>query len=397
VRLQFVLGVFSVCLLISCAGGPPQKPGEPPPVAAGQLALRVEQARQTMGATGPGYLDLAITLANGSGGNPVPLNPLLFQVRTSDGLYYAATVTPTTWVDGDGCDPTVQVGSDANARCSLRFDLKSSSGPNQLRYTAPGVAVGLGDMRTATASIAVEPCSPCGTECTYLDRDVDNCGACGQQVSNNAVTSDGRSIHMACLAGVPTCDPTMHGTGGAPLTYCAKGNSENSADHPVCSDLPSDPLNCGACGADIGNGNCVNGKPSCTAGETYCSMSGCVNLKMDSENCGACGATGGTDGTCTNGVIGCYNKDLLCMGKCTQQGTMNCGSCGHACTKNMGDECTSFAAAGYTCEHIIVVTPSCDDSCCATTCTGNGYSDCVRMQDGSCYRPGAFVDCACAY
>src|SRR5690349_8316147 len=73
----------------SLDGGSETDASEPVPeqlnAGAGQLALRVDRARQHVSAGSPGYLEVQFTLANGAGAAPASLNPALFQVKTAAG------------------------------------------------------------------------------------------------------------------------------------------------------------------------------------------------------------------------------------------------------------------------------------------------------------------------
>ena len=296
-------------LTAACGGGSSQDHTKAQP---GQIALYVEQARQAKSSSGPGYLHLALTIANGAGGMPLPLNPLLFQVQTSDGLLHSSSGGGGSWVDGPQCDPTVQVGAESASRCTLAFDLKNSSGPTQLRYAVPGASTGLGDMRTAIAPIVLEPCTACGTECTYLDRDKSNCGKCGNAIPDSA----------ACSAGLVLCSQSSD-------TYCA--------DQRVCSDLQSDSANCGSCGSAVDKGHCENGMPVCYQGWTAIKQTGgwiCIDLTSNPNNCGAPGnvcrdhlSMDVKNPVCRNskcgGVIELVNptpSSISCVDKCTSAG-----------------------------------------------------------------------------
>lgn len=379
----------------SADGAPPnQLPGLSAP--AGQLALRVDKARQHVTGKRGDALEISLTLANGAGGAPAPLNPLLFQARTQDGLLHASTGAEGQWLDGTPCDPTVQVGAGASATCTIAIDLKGSASPSELRYATPGVLTGTGDARSASAAIAVEACVTCGTSCTYLDRDGDNCGACGNAFPASDVTLQGGgnvTIGLVYVGGAILCDPAFKGPTGGPLTYCASGVDTFGRKGPLCTDLQRDPMNCGACGRPVDGGTCTAGVPSCNAGQSLCG-DGCVDLATDTANCGACGKACGPNSTCKNGVITCVQGSLLCNGACVQDSPDNCGSCGRTCKRGAHDTCTG-ESGGYTCESEIVVDSGCDGACCNSTCISNGFSGCVGFNGitGVCQ----YVACICAY
>ena len=105
----------------------------------------------------------------------------------------------------------------------------------------------------------------CGSSCTAVARDAENCGACGKKCAAGEVCSQG-----ACAA---SC--------GGGTTKC--GTS--------CADTKSDGSNCGACGTKCGPTEVCNaGKcaSACGAGSTTCGSS-CVNTQTDQVNCGSCG------------------------------------------------------------------------------------------------------------
>lgn len=58
----------------------------------------------------------------------------------------------------------------------------------------------------------------------------------------------------------------------------------------TCTDLRSDPLNCGVCGNECGKGeSCTNGRcmASCSPAKTSC-QDGCFDLMSDKDHCGSC-------------------------------------------------------------------------------------------------------------
>nr|HEX4313444.1 hypothetical protein [Kofleriaceae bacterium] len=82
----------------------------------------------------------------------------------------------------------------------------------------------------------------------------------------------------------------------------------------VCTDLQSDPVNCGTCGSacasdqtcsagaceQVGSGS-GSGSDVCDAPDTSCGPDACVDLDTDAANCGACGSACATTATCMTG------------------------------------------------------------------------------------------------
>jgi hypothetical protein len=96
-----------------------------------------------------------------------------------------------------------------------------------------------------------------------------------------------------------------------------------------CVDVSGDdPANCGACGATVGLGSCVNGAPSCNKGASVCGMS-CVDLKTDPDNCGFCGTKIGAGMTCVGGKRTCAQPNqVMCPDQCVATDDVAlCGGC----------------------------------------------------------------------
>lgn len=68
-----------------------------------------------------------------------------------------------------------------------------------------------------------------------------------------------------------------------------------------CTNLRTDPRNCGNCGTACPSGVCTNGACGCPSGLTSCNGS-CKNLSTDSGNCGTCGNVCPVDYSCAGGT-----------------------------------------------------------------------------------------------
>lgn len=219
----------------------------------------------------------------------------------------------------------------------------------------PGVRVAAATIAVFAAAAALAPscattdpgCAECATasccdgRCVDLDRDVHNCGFCGNQCG------EGRCSSGVCLCGEMTCAPGE--------TCCAD----------ACTRLSVDIENCGACGnaCDPGVG-CRGGEcggPACPGGcaEGYeCCGSACVRLETDSLNCGRCGRSCGPGGRCVAGE--CVTTS--CSPPCDESGPRpdccgevctnfltdpdNCGLCGNRCEMPLADRCMESGGVG---------------------------------------------------
>ncbi len=293
--------------------GPVQQPLV---VAPGQLAIQINQVRQRRGAAADA-LEIAVTLANGVGGQAVMLNPAYFKLKVKSGLLKMANLgAKAQWVNGTSPALTDALSGGASfGPWSLAFDVDANAdAPVELSFEVPSLTTGsttLGDARKAVANVVLEACTPCGAVCTYLDRDQANCGTCG-------VKAEG-----TCSGGTISC------TTGAATTLC------KSTSEMYCADLKTSERSCGACGVSLPRGgSCNNGVPKCvTVGYSPCSGV-CVDLQGDEDNCGVCGAKTGELGFCDRGVIECNKIRFasLCSGQCVALDEReNCGACGNVC------------------------------------------------------------------
>jgi hypothetical protein len=161
----------------------------------------------------------------------------------------------------------------------------------------------------------------CGYECTIVEIDPDNCGACGVRCNPGEVCSQGM-CGADCTGGTTRCGD-------------------------VCVNLNTDQQNCGACGNACqagevcdGNGNC---QLVCPGGMTECNGT-CVNTNTDPLNCGSCGnaCTGGQicdgQGQC---ATNCQANLVLCGTICIDPLTNedHCGASGDCLGANAGDAC----------------------------------------------------------
>jgi hypothetical protein len=348
---------------------------ENPPLGAGkgEVALRVDQARRATRDGDVGYVNVAFTLANGSDSPPASLNLALFSVKTSSGLYVMASATSPGWVEGEMCNPSVAVGAGASSACALAFELEDDQMPVELFYQTAGKIAGTGsDQRSATAALTLEQCTPCGTDCTYLDRDTQNCGTCGNVLEVGYDENLNQNVTLECRKGKAACPSDEPN-----LTGCVMRRYDSGVPGGVevlaCIDLNTTERHCGACDRRVEHGECVNGQASCSEGEyTTCGDDAyCVDLTQDLANCGACGHT----------------CNVPPAGEISGSGYTFCG-------EEKPGECSAYirfdAALGATLA---------EGDSCTKACLANGFTGCLASSSSCANLTGAglTLECPCVW
>ena len=144
----------------------------------------------------------------------------------------------------------------------------------------------------------------CGSTCTVVARDAENCGACGKKCAAGEVCSQG-TCALSCNGGTTKC-----GT--------------------ACVDTKSDGANCGGCGTKCATGEVCNaGKcaTTCSNGATQCGQS-CVNTQTDQVNCGGCGTLCAAGEQCVGGKcsLSCQSGLTLCSAPVVDGGVSDAAS-----------------------------------------------------------------------
>jgi hypothetical protein len=179
------------------------------------------------------------------------------------------------------------------------------------------------------------------------------CGKCVEDSSSPTGCS------KSCrLTNCEDADIPCHGCPGG----CPPGQT-NCGGTGICTDIKTDPNNCGACGNVCTTGICQNGTCGCaTPGLTYCNGT-CVNLISDSNNCGSCGNVCPPGQSCSNGKC-CATGLSNCSGACVNlsNDVNHCGNCQTACPQ--GSNCVSGRC--------VSPPPRCPPGCVPLTvaCTG---------------------------
>jgi len=230
---------------------------------------------------------------------------------------------------------------------------------------AVGVAVGCSSGSSGTvpdastsneASVCVSSTQVvCSGECSDLQKDPSNCGACGTACKAGELCSQGKCA-TSCGGGTTQCGQT-------------------------CTIVADDPANCGACGTACTSGQaCVAGKcvSTCGATETVCNGN-CVNTKTDNANCGTCGTTCASGEACSNGTCAatCQNGLNLCNAPVVDGGVTDAatdadaeadaqtdGGLSYPYCANFQTDNANCGACGVTCSS----GEQCVNGACSTTC-----------------------------
>jgi hypothetical protein len=213
-------------------------------------------------------------------------------------------------------------------------------------------------------------------------------GGSGGTPATDAPASDGTTDVEEPDMVVPdvpiTCDPAC-GMGEVCVNgQCVSPCLPTQTNCPSgCSELPTDPANCGMCGRACpagqfcSSGTCVM---ACMNGETRCDQS-CVNLDNNVKNCGICGKSCAGAEACVSRVCQCVTPNVVCGGACTnvRNNRDHCGRCNNRCGGDLVCNGTSCGCPGGR-----RVCPNNPNKCVTSLneCCPSGQSWCANAGNG---------------
>jgi hypothetical protein len=166
--------------------------------------------------------------------------------------------------------------------------------------------------------------------CVDLATDMDHCVFCN--LSCEAGTSPACCEVGGTGACIDTAEDDDH-CGGCDISCTSITATKPNCCDSTCTDLETDPLNCGECGDTCDGGS----SSACCEGD-------CTDLTDDASHCGGCGITCNGGETCCNG----YCVNVLSLFEPLIED--NCGTCGSSCDFDAGERCCSAGAAGLSCQ-----------------------------------------------
>jgi len=226
----------------------------------------------------------------------------------------------------------------------------------------------------------------CGGSSTNFDEPGTDTSTTDDTLGSDGTSSDTSGTDSTTSADSTNTDTTPIDAASCPGTVCGA----------LCTDLKTDPKNCGTCGKEVcHNEACAGGAPVCAGGLRPCGGAtgclGCKNLNSDPANCGACGKACASTEVCMPGSggakcvtattgSGCSGTLTRCPATGSPAGCVdlnkditNCGACGKNCSP--GEYCVTGVCTPY------VSAPGCS-SCPCVACKAP-TDKCCRYTDGT--------------
>ncbi len=302
--------------------------------------------------------------------------------------------------------------------CASGGETSAQSGDDGGGMDGTTVTEGGGDASEAGACAAGK--TRCGSTCTATSTDPKNCGKCGTVCASGQVCSQG-ACAAGCSGGETLCGgPADSGAGsGGGDSGGDDGGGSSGADSgtpsgggdggaPYCSNLSTDPMNCGGCGVVCG-GTCAGGTctvGTCPAGQVGCPASGTCIPMGTCCNSGECTITGqvcpmpGGQCACPTGEHQCGAPLNSCVSAAACCSNADCTVTGQSCT-TPGQPCTCMASlqccvTSDCAAEQNVASATCTANKCIATCTAGCYDLNSSYTDGCecCDTTGAAHTCA---
>ncbi len=197
-------------------------------------------------------------------------------------------------------------------------------------------------------------CKTCGKDPSRLGGSCGSyfCCSAGQTPCGSYCTNLASDPYNCGACGYRCDEPGPYEYGACLYGRCEYACAEGAVYcNGFCTFLGGDPYNCGECGnvCPASAPYCDQGTCRvCPTGQVLCGGT-CVDLASDPDNCGACGnVCGGTTPYCAEGACtycGGYGV-ALCNGVCVYilSDNANCGACGVVC--DTGENCTGGVCLG---------------------------------------------------
>lgn len=210
------------------------------------------------------------------------------QVCNAAGTAYSACACPDGAAPADVVAVDAVAPADLGADVVLPLDIVDAPSADTLDAGGDALEVDAVDAPSDTpADLAcAAPLVACGSTCTDLRGDYENCGACGRACTGETYCHLGTCYPRAC-SGMDPAVPCFCASGASGTRPCLSGR------YQLCScERP-----------DAGAPACP---PTPTANLTRCGDAGCHDLNSDDLHCGACGRVCAQAEYCLNG--GCRTR-----------------------------------------------------------------------------------------